>query len=63
MSKKNKFIVQPCDLSTMCVEAERMDVDDNGIAFLVDNEVVFYSPHQNTKYVTIDGVSHRLVKS
>lgn len=47
-----KYYVQPVDLSTMEVEAEKIEVKENGVVFFVDNRIVFYSPNHNTKYIS-----------
>lgn len=56
MSKK-KFHVQPVDLSTMEVVADYMEIEHNGVSFFSGEEVVFFAPNANTKYVTEVGYS------
>lgn len=60
MSKKITYRVQPKDKNPMVFDADKHEIiEDAGVAFYQDNELVFFAPHVNTTYITQDGASQQ----
>ena len=57
MSKE--YIIQPEGLSPMVVKADEYEICDSGLSLFEKGELIFFSPHVNTKYVMQEGKAKR----
>lgn len=57
MSKE--YIIQPEGLSPMVVKADDYEICETGFSLFENKELIFFSPHVNTKYVMVKGKAER----
>lgn len=49
-----KYNVQSVGLSTMKIDADNLEITNVGVKLIKNNDVIFFAPHSDLKYVCID---------